>query len=82
MPQNDAGSAFLYAQIQRRMIESGEWDRYDLEQFDDLRPVRLNIFSRISALFSHQLNETGWTDDMHHRSKGEFTSFILRLPLC
>ncbi|KAI0693563.1 transcription factor e(y)2-domain-containing protein [Cytidiella melzeri] len=37
-------------EVQRRMIESGEWDR-------------------LSATLSQRLAESGWVDDVHHRTK-------------
>ncbi|KAF8063576.1 transcription factor e(y)2-domain-containing protein [Lyophyllum atratum] len=40
----------LYSQLQRRLVDSGEWDRI------------------VSALTS-KLNESGWSDDLLHRSK-------------
>ncbi|KZP10757.1 hypothetical protein FIBSPDRAFT_200003 [Athelia psychrophila] len=49
MPAKTASEG-LHAQIQRRMVESGEWDR-------------------IQLLLSSKLSETGWTDDLSHRSK-------------
>jgi len=48
MPTLDVN--ILYAQVRKRMIESGEWDQ-------------------IRAVLSAKLNESGWSDDAHHRSK-------------
>ncbi|KAF8808947.1 hypothetical protein BYT27DRAFT_7188484 [Phlegmacium glaucopus] len=48
MPAADVN--ILYAQVRRRMIESGEWDQ-------------------IRAVLSAKLNESGWSDEAHHRSK-------------
>jgi len=51
MPSRYEGvSEAIYAQIQRRLVESGEWDR-------------------IEAMLKSKLNESGWLDDLHHRSK-------------
>jgi len=40
----------LYAQVRRRLVETGEWEQ-------------------IRAAMSAKLNESGWTDDVHHKSK-------------
>ncbi|PPQ90495.1 hypothetical protein CVT25_014778 [Psilocybe cyanescens] len=48
MPPADISA--LYAQVRRRLIESGEWDQ-------------------LRAVMHAKLNETGWCDDVHHRSK-------------
>jgi enhancer of yellow 2 transcription factor len=45
-----AESDALYGQVQRRLVQNGDWDR-------------------IQALLSYKLNESGWTDDLRHRSK-------------
>jgi len=50
MPVKPAEVDALHAQIQRRLVESGEWDR-------------------IMSVFSSKLNESGWSDDLRHRSK-------------
>ncbi|KAI0791346.1 transcription factor e(y)2-domain-containing protein [Abortiporus biennis] len=48
--RNDIVPEALYAQIQRRMVESGEWDR-------------------IRSILAGKLNEAGWVDNLHHKSK-------------
>ncbi|KAH9475364.1 Transcription and mRNA export factor SUS1 [Psilocybe cubensis] len=48
MPQGDVSS--LYAQVRRRLIESGEWDQ-------------------LRAVMHAKLNEAGWCDEIHHKSK-------------
>ncbi|KAL4244553.1 Transcription and mRNA export factor SUS1 [Abortiporus biennis] len=48
--RNDIVPEALYAQIQRRMVESGEWDR-------------------IRSILASKLNEAGWVDNLHHKSK-------------
>ncbi|KAF8152342.1 hypothetical protein B0H34DRAFT_724782 [Crassisporium funariophilum] len=48
MPASDVNT--LYAQVRRRLIESGEWDQ-------------------IRTAMCAKLNESGWADDIHHRSK-------------
>ncbi|KAI0347388.1 hypothetical protein BDW22DRAFT_1351820 [Trametopsis cervina] len=48
--RSDTTNSALYAQIHRRMVESGEWDR-------------------ISTMLAKRLNEAGWVDDLHHRTK-------------
>jgi len=54
MPSNsvkiNAESEALYAQVQRRLVQSGEWDS-------------------VQALLAFKLNESGWTDDLRHRTK-------------
>ncbi|KIM87807.1 hypothetical protein PILCRDRAFT_261961 [Piloderma croceum F 1598] len=49
MPSKNDTEA-LYAQVQRKLVESGEWDR-------------------IQLILMNKLNESGWTDDLRHRSK-------------
>ncbi|RDB22398.1 Transcription and mRNA export factor SUS1 [Hypsizygus marmoreus] len=40
----------FYTQLQRRLLESGEW-------------------YRIQSILSSKLNESGWSDDIRHRTK-------------
>jgi len=40
----------LQAQLQQRLLESGEWDR-------------------IKFILASRLNDSGWMDDIHNRSK-------------
>ncbi|KAF9528711.1 transcription factor e(y)2-domain-containing protein [Crepidotus variabilis] len=48
MPAQDINA--LYAEIRKRMIETGEWNQ-------------------IRAVLAAKLSETGWTDDLKHKSK-------------
>ncbi|KAF4622010.1 hypothetical protein D9613_009177 [Agrocybe pediades] len=48
MPQPDIN--YLYNEIRRRLVESGDWDL-------------------IRSVLSAKLNESGWIDDVHHKSK-------------
>ncbi|GLB42991.1 putative transcription factor e(y)2 [Lyophyllum shimeji] len=50
MPVKPAEVDALHAQIHRRLVNSGEWDR---------------ILSNLAS----KLNESGWSDDLLHRSK-------------
>lgn len=63
----------FYAQIHRRMVESGEWDRYAL--VSPRSPFAAEYYSvvlcpRILRLLASKLSEHGWVDDMRHRAKG------------
>jgi hypothetical protein len=71
MPSTKAAPNFdaLQAQLERRMAEAGEWDRYFLCNGDERTPFLLR--TRIQSLLFTKLNESGWTDDLRHRSKGE-----------
>jgi enhancer of yellow 2 transcription factor len=62
----------LYTQLQRRLIENGEWDRYvQLASYSLRFGVASSLIDRrILSLLANRLNESGWTDDLRHRSKG------------
>ena len=62
----------FYAQIHRRMVESGEWDRCALVSPRTLQ-VSHNCDPRILCLLSSKLSEHGWVDEMRHRAKGCLT---------
>mgnify|MGYP007051647123 CR=1 FL=1 len=59
----------LYAQVRRRLIETGEWDQSVL-------PCAVSSatdapsFLRIRGILAARLNESGWLDDVKGRSKG------------
>ncbi|KAK0498514.1 hypothetical protein EDD18DRAFT_1104051 [Armillaria luteobubalina] len=54
-------------QILQRMIETGEWQRCSLLVCQGLK-LQLNDITRLKAMFTAQLDESGWTDQL--RSSG------------
>ena len=63
----------LFHQLQRRMVESGEWDRYGLfkrsrmfaQWLKQLTPV-----FRILLQLRYQLRDAGWMDSTHAQMLG------------
>lgn len=53
-----------------------DWSRPENGNSEDdhiaCSPGILTNFDRIRAAMSAKLNESGWTDDVHHKSKGKF----------
>lgn len=60
----------------------------NIKSFDSKTCISYAFRSRIRTALSTKLNESGWSDDAHHRSKGEkkkikYMSFLLLLTwLC
>jgi hypothetical protein len=57
----------LFHQLQRRMVESGEWDRYGL--WDVARWLKTDCF-RILLQLRYQLRDAGWLDSTHAQMLG------------
>ena len=80
MPSKNDTEA-LYAQVQRRLVESGEWDRWaPFRCFccSHSRILTNAIFDieSIQLILMNKLNESGWTDDLRHTSKGTVISIV------
>lgn len=62
----------LFHQLQRRMVESGEWDRYDLWAFPDVAQwlKRPTLVFRILLQLRYQLRDAGWLDSTHAQMLG------------
>lgn len=62
----------LFHQLQRRMVESGEWDRYDLQTFSDVAQwlTQPTLVLRILLQLRYQLRDAGWMDSTHAQMLG------------
>ena len=63
----------LFHQLQRRMVESGEWDRYDPLNVPGCFLNGLNDFTlvfRILLQLRYQLRDAGWMDSTHAQMLG------------
>ncbi|KAG5646790.1 hypothetical protein DXG03_002167 [Asterophora parasitica] len=57
----------FYPQILHRLVESGEWDRYVLSSAWEFTESETQC--SIRAILAVKLSESGWFDDLLHRSK-------------
>ena len=60
----------LHLQIQQRLIETGEWERWASMAWGR-RSCSEPRGSRIKSNFKAKLDETGWTDEFRDKSKGK-----------
>jgi hypothetical protein len=58
----------LYAEVQRKLVQSGEWDRCVESSLKQLSPGPEK--SRILDLLRSKANEASFLDDATHRAKG------------
>ena len=72
----------LFSQLQKRMVDNGDWDRWG-SNYRSRSNFRLNmslIPSRILLTLTRELNEAGWIDEVKSQSKGQYTTFSLCTP--
>lgn len=76
---SEADIVSLYDQLQKRLVQSGEWDKFvpfDLLKIQvvhaRLSPLTFVTHSqcRISLLLKYKLNEDGWLDNVRGHAKG------------
>ena len=63
----------LFHQLQRRMVESGEWDRYAgrfTTQLPGVSRVTFNFNFRILLQLRYQLRDSGWMDSTRAQMLG------------
>ena len=63
----------LFHQLQRRMVESGEWDRYGLFKLSRMFAQwlkQLTVVFRILLQLRYQLRDAGWMDSTHAQMLG------------
>jgi hypothetical protein len=61
----------LYAQVQRRLAENGEWDRHVIRLLYTWSVLMLIMTTRLLNLVQTKLNDTGALDTLLHQAKGE-----------
>ena len=65
----------LFHQLQRRMVESGEWDRYvRVYSLRGIRSQGLNSPVRILLQLRYQLRDSGWMDSTRAQMLGLYPS--------
>ncbi|KAG6373578.1 hypothetical protein JVT61DRAFT_6226 [Boletus reticuloceps] len=69
--------ADFYVKVHRRMVESGEWDRYALVSLRPARVLLRRSDPRILRLLASKLSEHGWVDEVRHRAKGHHPCLFL-----
>jgi hypothetical protein len=52
----------------KRLLQSGEWERYALAEMNGT--IRCLPLGRISSALKDRLTESGWTDETYHQAKG------------
>lgn len=60
----------LFHQLQRRMIESGEWERCDFFSRSGRSQLNSLIVCRILLQLRYQLNDAGWLDSTRAHTLG------------